>query len=248
MEIYYCTKNGPLPINEDSLLVNNILINNTSVNLKKHSKINKTINKFIICDGIGGMESGNEASRIVLQVFSKPIRKIDKSIVKILIEKSQELLEYYSVVNKVKLGTTIAGVIFNKKNCFSFNVGDTRIYKFNRKNIIQLSKDHTLAEFLYEKGELTEYYKDKHSSRHILTSALCSNYKFNLNNIHFNEFKLEKGDIIFICSDGVWNHFSSQELFKILEKTDNLKYSLNYLINNLKNISDDNYSFIAIKN
>ncbi|MHA4987305.1 PP2C family protein-serine/threonine phosphatase [Cetobacterium somerae] len=248
MEIYYSTHIGNRNKNEDSLLINKTLINNTNVDLKKYSSINKTINKFIICDGVGGNSDGEMASKFVLETFSKSFRNFNFNLIKTLIKEAQEKLNYYALINNIEsIGTTIAGVILGKENNIFFNVGDTRIYKVSKNKITQLSKDHSLAQLLYEKGELSKRSIPFHRSRHILTSSICGGESSFLPDIFFNTFELKKNEILFICSDGVWEQLDDNELLKILTSKLGLKKSLEFFTNSIRMSANDNISFIVIK-
>lgn len=248
MEVYYSTRKGNRITNEDSILINKKIFNNSEIKLKKYFIANKTINKFILCDGIGGINHGEIASKLVLEIFSKSFRNFNKSLVENFIELSYETLELYCLNNNIhQFGTTIAGVFLGLDTNLAFNLGDTRIYKITKENISQLSYDHTLAQRLFERGEISKEYISHHSSRNILTSAICSNFPFERETIHFNSFLLKKNDIIFICSDGIWEQIKEKELYLIFKKSKNFKLALNKILSNTEISPNDNLSFIAIK-
>lgn len=248
MEIYYSTQIGNRKKNEDSLLINTFLVNSSCIKLKKYSSINKTLNKFILCDGIGGTSSGEIASKIILETFSKSFRKFDSDLVKKILFDAQEKLNYYTMINDIRrMGSTVSGVILSENKNLAFNVGDTRIYKISRGSIFQLSKDHSLAQNLYEKGEISKEYIHLHQSRHILTSSISSGDSSTPPVIFFNSFELKKDDIIFICTDGIWEQFSEQKLLNFFIKKQEFKKSLESILDFIKQYPNDNMSFIAIK-
>ncbi|MGL5583535.1 MAG: PP2C family protein-serine/threonine phosphatase [Cetobacterium sp.] len=248
MEIYYCTQIGNRKKNEDSLLINKLLINTSSIRLKKYSSINKITNKFILCDGMGGHSSGEIASKIVLETFFKSFRKVDFNLIQKLLYHAREKLNYYAMINNINhMGTTISGVILSKNNNIIFNVGDTRIYKISKGSIIQLSKDHSYAQELCDKGVITKEYIPHHQSRHILTSSVSGGQSSSPPNIFFNTFDFIEDDILFICTDGVWEQLTEEKLLQIFNRKKIFKESLKTLSKIIEIYPNDNISFIAIK-
>lgn len=248
MEIYYSTQIGNRKKNEDSLLINKLIVSSSFVKLKKYSSINKTLNKFILCDGIGGTSSGEVASKIILETFLKSFRKFDSNFIKDLLFYAQEKLNYYTMINSIRrMGSTISGVILSEEKNLSFNVGDTRVYKVSQRSIFQLSKDHSLAQELYEKGEIPKEYIHLHQSRHILTSSISGGESSLPPTVFFNSFDFKKNDIIFICTDGIWEQIPEQKLLKIFTKKQEFKKSLESILDIINRHPNDNMSFIAIK-
>uniref|UniRef100_UPI003FEF8C80 PP2C family protein-serine/threonine phosphatase n=1 Tax=Fusobacterium mortiferum TaxID=850 RepID=UPI003FEF8C80 len=226
MEVFYSTQIGNRKKNEDSILINKNLINSPTLKLKKATNINKVTNKFIICDGIGGGSYGEKASQIVLEIFSKSFRQVDEKIIKELCYKAYEKLEWFSI---------------------AFNLGDTRIYKISATTIELLSKDHTLARELYERGEISKEYISFHSSRHILTKSISSGKLFTKEDVFFKEFSFKKDEIILICSDGIWEQLNDLEILKIFKKGKNFKKIIENFLSTVEREPNDNMSFIVIK-
>ncbi|MCF2699186.1 PP2C family serine/threonine-protein phosphatase [Fusobacterium mortiferum] len=248
MEVFYSTQIGNRKKNEDSILINKNLINSPTLKLKKATNINKVTNKFIICDGIGGGSYGEKASQIVLEIFSKSFRQVDEKIIKELCYKAYEKLEWFSIVNNINyIGTTIAGVLLNENKNIAFNLGDTRIYKISATTIELLSKDHTLARELYERGEISKEYISFHSSRHILTKSISSGKLFTKEDVFFKEFSFKKDEIILICSDGIWEQLNDLEILKIFKKGKNFKKIIENFLSTVEREPNDNMSFIVIK-
>lgn len=248
MEIYYSTQTGSRKKNEDSLLINKLLINTSSIKLKKYYSINKTINKFMLCDGIGGHSFGEIASKMILEIFLKSFRKFDSDLIKTLLYHAREKLSYYAMINGIiHIGSTVSGVILSEEKNIAFNVGDTRIYKISQGSIFQLSKDHSFAQELYEKGEISKEYIPFHQSRHILTSSISGGETSISPNIFFKTFDFKENDILFICTDGVWEQLTEQNLLKLFTPKNELKKSLEDLLKIIEQYPNDNISFIAIK-
>ena len=115
---------------------------------------------FFVCDGIGGNNAGNIASKetvdIINSLFKKAPRfKSTKDIINFIntaINEANENLLNISTINSnfYGLGTTITGVLISGKHAYSFNVGDSRVYGIKKNKIKQLTKDDSLVNLLLE--------------------------------------------------------------------------------------------------
>jgi serine/threonine protein phosphatase PrpC len=132
MIVYYYTNKGQRENNEDSLLINNSVINN---NMKNYEKIifKNNKGKFFISDGLGGEESGEIASQLILNelIASSNIDSIDNIHNEINFIKST-LDDYSAKHNNLVFGATLGGISLDEKS-FIINIGDTRVYKILKK-------------------------------------------------------------------------------------------------------------------
>lgn len=249
MEVYYFTAKGKREQNQDSLLLNNFLVNNISLDkVKKYTLKNKILNKFFISDGMGGYTNGELASKIILEKMNTRYRNYSKELIASLLNKTKEFLDYSVLVQHLPpFGGTIAGVIFSSNKNIIFNVGDTRVYKISKNQITLLSKDHSLAQNLIEDGVLNEHSLNYHPSRNILTSSLFGGDYKNISQINYNEFDLKKNEILLLCTDGVWEQFNNETLSKIFNSKIKFEKKIEKLYCISKNNPKDNISFIAIK-
>lgn len=112
---------------------------------------------FVVCDGMGGHNAGEVASRIAIETV---LSKYDE----LLTDKKEKLLEFIKYVNNLicdtskknancsNMGTTFSGLVFVNEKCNLLHVGDSRIYKFCNNELKQISKDHTEGCRLVEAG------------------------------------------------------------------------------------------------
>lgn len=248
MKVFFYSEKGFRKKNDDSLLLNSLLINNKDMTIpKSFIKLNKNTNKFFVSDGMGGYSNGEIASKIILETFKGIRSKFDELNIKKSLDNAINDMINFSSKNIIKvMGATISGVFLSKNNNVAFNVGDTRIYKISNKKIEMLSTDHSLAFQLYEDGFINKDMIRHHSSKNILTSSISNNkdIKFSLN---FTTFSFNDDDILLICSDGVWEQFDEKSILKNFISHGSFESSIGKFYKMVKRNPQDNISFIAIK-
>lgn len=203
--------------NEDSLLLK---VANTSMGQVVFAAI---------CDGIGGLNKGELASKEVIVAFDAwflhdlPILLREGFEVEILkkqwqqiVKKLNEAFIAYGKQYGCPIGTTLTAILFIEEKYYMFHIGDTRVYAINDK-IVQLTKDHTLVQKKIEVGTLTKEQAKLDSRRNILLQAVGTS-----KNIlpDFMVGDIEHNTTYLLCSDGFRNEFTEQEIFRYIKTTD----------------------------
>lgn len=176
---------------------------------------------LVVCDGMGGYKRGDFASKLVVDTlkehfinhghfFTKyqAINWIQKEIK----ETNKRIFEYSQEKEFKDMGTTVAIALIFKNKIITAYAGDSRIYFYNKNKILQISEDQTYVEELYKKGEITRDEMEVHPNRHTLTNAIGI---FPFPNLVFESFKNNKQSIL-ICSDGLYNNLTDEEIHSIL--------------------------------
>ncbi len=210
----------------------------------------------VICDGMGGAQSGALASEIAANaVFDRLTQNYrsdadDNSIRNTLItsltaantlvyEKSKE------DEDKKGMGTTCVGALVNKNKAYIASVGDSRAYLLDDNGIKQITNDHTIVEILYEQGKIEKDDKNNHEMSHIITKAIGT--EPDLDPDYF-EVELKQNSIILICTDGLTNYCSDELIYSYVYNKE-LERSLNDLIEYAKNKGGkDNITVAIISN
>ncbi len=249
MEIAFFTNIGHIrKNNEDAILIQDKLFSEVSFDEVQFLEIEDEYLIVAVADGMGGHEKGEIAAKITLEVLRREKPKTEEKL-KESLEKARDLMEYYKDKNPdaYGLGTAVAGLIKQSDYTIIFNVGDCRVYKKVGKFLRKLSKDHTLVEELIDKGYLDEFEAKTFPNKNILTSAVIGDdYQTELK-IFTREFKLKKGDIFIICSDGFWEVFEEEELEEIFN-SDDIKEISDKIFKNLQNkVLRDNITFVILK-
>lgn len=190
---------------------------------------------FVVADGMGGHERGELASSIAIKTLDNYLTTeiIKANKVNALcqaIQKANEFIFHESQINKscTGMGTTITATLFIDDQLYVGHIGDSRAYLIRDKNITLLTKDHSLVGELLRKGELTESEAYQHPHRNVLTRALGTEP---IVEIDIAEFKINSGDLLLLCTDGLYNLVKDGEILtEITKNGDDLKKSVNQLV------------------
>ncbi len=174
----------------------------------------------VVCDGMGGAAAGNLASQLALEEFTECIRGADYK--NLSNEQLCTLLETaVSAANKAVndrarserelhgMGTTLVGVVASQTKTAVINIGDSRAYKINSDGITKITRDHSLVEDMVRMGELTEQQAQEHPGKNLITRAVGTDSSVT-GDVFFPEIK--QGDYILLCSDGLSNLVTEQEI------------------------------------
>lgn len=179
----------------------------------------------IVCDGMGGARSGNIASKLAVDVFTGEIQrtfrssmkqeKIDSILTNALSLANKTVYEQSLISEEYKgMGTTLVAALFQKDQVTVVNVGDSRAYLFNEDGVSSITTDHSLVEMMVQRGELSREAAKFHPGKNLITRAVGTEASVDCDLFHH---QLNKGDSVLLCSDGLSNLMSDQEiLFEVV--------------------------------
>ena len=220
----------------------------------------------VVADGMGGHSAGEIASNIAVSVLAETIRKVNNQQLKIpdnflpkLAPVERKLLMAANLANAAiystaqssdiyrMMGTTLTGVLFDKDCATAVHVGDSRLYLFRDDKIIQITTDHSLATEHVRRGLLTRAEADRSKIQNVLTRAMGIK-----KNIEFDllKFPVKVGDILLLCSDGLYKGLSEKEMAKMLKEGHNMplvKLCKQLVRESNENDGQDNISAVLIK-
>ncbi len=225
--------------NEDSLLIGDLIINGLSSEkaIKRELKDPAILG---IADGLGGHTAGHIASEIVLfslrENFKRGVREVKELVNEAKKALDDNLREY---PERSGMATTLSFIFFERGEANIGHVGDTRIYRIN-DGIQLLTKDHTEAWEMYERGIIDYEGIRNYGARNVLTSALIAGSHLNDFEIFTCNVSFNKGDIFLLCSDGFWESFNDEEICEFVKT----KTPEDILAEALRRGGYDNISFI----
>ena len=209
----------------------------------------------VVCDGMGGAKSGNIASSLAAEVFVEEVRRVWKPLMdqeKIdQMLRSAAKLANFTVYDQAAqfaefdgMGTTLVAVFIKNRKATFINVGDSRAYGINQEGITQITKDHSLAQLMVDRGELTSETSKSFPGKNYITRAIGTEPIILCDIFHRD---LRKGDFILLCSDGLSNLMDDQEiLFEVVHGV-NKQQCCKRLLNIAKNRgAPDNVTSVLI--
>ena len=180
---------------------------------------------YILCDGMGGYEHGEVASKTVCLTIPHVLRRsmnfnsedlTDDDLLDCL-ERAYQELDKAAIDNSRKLGTTIALLYIGRKGITALHMGDSRIYHIRPNvGILYQSRDHSLASELFQAGEITYEEMLDYPKKNIVTRAMMpgKDNRMHPDIIHITD--IMSNDYFYMCSDGMLERMTNNQLFNIL--------------------------------
>lgn len=205
---------------------------------------------YAVCDGMGGEEYGEMAAYIAVKNIKKYDSKDLLSNVDKFIQNTNQLIcDEIEKNGGARMGTTLALLHIKNNKAYCYNIGDSRIYFYHCGKLLQLTKDHTQAQSMVDMGLLKYENMNAHKGKHRLTQHLgIFPEETIIQPFESEPVSLEKNDVFIICSDGVTDMLSEDELIKITESCVNSKKIVDMIINMaVDKGGKDNITVIAIQ-
>lgn len=173
---------------------------------------------FAVCDGMGGEEHGEKASLFAVETLKEFEEKdINKAIDEYVDTANKKICDLITENNGTRSGTTLALIYIKDGYANCYNIGDSRIYLIRKNKIQQISEDHTQCMQMIRLGVLTKEQAMKHKDRHVLTQHMGIFPDELIIQAHKAEpIKIQNNDILLLCSDGLTDMLSDDEILQIL--------------------------------
>lgn len=210
----------------------------------------------VVCDGMGGHAGGNVASSLAVKRISEDIKSnyrsgMKPSSVKNMLETAvvaanADVFDAAIKSNELRgMGTTVVAAVCSSDLCVVAHVGDSRCYRISEGKIIQVTKDHSLVQELVDAGVITPEEAINHPRKNIITRALGTNDDIE---VDFSDFFISDGDILLICTDGLTNHVSDEDIKKCFSDSNAFDYSDRLIKLANENGGSDNITAVVIVN
>lgn len=233
------SKNGGRKINEDSY---------------GHYKIND-YECFLVCDGLGGHSAGEIASKLVSETIIDSFREnpgIDDIKIADYINISQEKLLNAQKENRnqYNMKTTLVLLVSQGPFLKWAHIGDSRLYYFSEGIIKNCTLDHSVPQMLANIGDIKPNEIRYHEDRNKLLRVMGTEWEKPKYEISKEIKKVNKGDVLLLCTDGFWEHITEEEMEYTLEKSRRpekwLKLMEQKILKRAVNENMDNYTAIAV--
>jgi len=205
--------------NEDNYYVNGKCKTDSNVATEGYiDKIQRDSYIYAVCDGMGGGTSGEIASMIAVETLKKYQSTDIRRTITDYVQTANKLVCDRVIRNGgVRSGTTLALLFIRGNKAVSFNIGDSRVYLYRKGDLFLMSEDHTEAQRLANAGELTQEEADVHKTRNILTQYLgIFPDEMIVEPYVSEEVKLKKNDMLLLCSDGLTDMVSDDDIAETL--------------------------------
>ncbi len=207
---------------------------------------------FIVADGLGGHNLGEEASAAAVETIISgwDFNADDMSTqIKEKFEAANQKILELQHKNQCVMKTTAAVLAVNGNKAVMANSGDSRVYFFHKNELHSYTNDHSVAYKKYKAGEITREQIGTDEDQSCLLRNLGGTDRY-LPDITECDVSLESGDAFMLCSDGAWEYLKDMEILIDLLKAENARHWTELLIlrimERLNGENNDNLSIISV--
>ena len=203
------------------------IVRNSNQDAYFAGEISQEVTFAVVCDGMGGAKAGNVASTAAVKSISEYIANsyrsnmslddITKMLRNAIISANIEIYDMAAQNEQLQgMGTTVVAAVVRGGNAVVANVGDSRVYLVD-DNITQLTTDHSIVQTLIESGKITAEDAKVHPRKNVITRALGAESDVA---VDIAEYNLSENNTLLLCTDGLTNFVSEEDIFKTFKEND----------------------------
>lgn len=190
----------------------------------------------IVADGMGGHQGGDVASEMVVSHLGSTFEKnqsatIDELIRWLIFELNSEnkriLDKALHHTDLSGMGTTFVAVLMVDDTYIVANIGDSRCYRFREGTLKQLTEDHSLVNELVKHGDITPEDAKHHPQKNLITRSLGISKDVDADVTIYHSYT---NDYLLLCSDGLTNMVSDDQIQEILASKSTLQEKCDTLV------------------
>ncbi len=178
----------------------------------------------IVCDGMGGANAGNVASECAVRTISDYLKRsyrdgmtsnqIENILRSAVVTANSTVYDMSRKdENLFGMGTTVILLLVVGNTGYVLHIGDSRLYIYTSETFKQITVDHSIVQNMIDSGKITPDEAKNHPSKNIITRALGVNEEVNAD---MDFISLSENDIVLLCSDGLTNFVSDEDIKEIL--------------------------------
>lgn len=218
------------------------------------------VSLLLVADGVGGHEGGAVASKLAVETIRSVISKavllahsgggyaenwLEISLYHAIEEANKTLLEQQQVQPQLAhMATTIVALLVQGGDAALSHLGDSRCYVYQHSVLTQMTEDHTVLQKLLNEGKINQTQFNELPMHHMISNALGLTQN---PEIYTQRFELDKNAFYLLCSDGLTNCLSDEDISTILQNTPDLNDCVDTLITQANdNGGFDNISVVLL--
>lgn len=193
---------------------------------------------LVVCDGMGGANAGNVASRFAVDSFVESFRAgltqgmSNDEIGRLLQQGADDANETVFTLAARQpefrgMGTTLVAAYVSEDGTVLVNVGDSRAYRIADGMAEQLTEDHSYVQDLLRRGKVTPEEARRHPHKNLITRAVGVDSYVESDVV---ETTLKAGETLLLCSDGLSGPVEDDEIARIVTQAQSLEDAANALI------------------
>ncbi len=209
----------------------------------------------IVADGMGGHKAGDVASRMTVDQLSSYFLEDGEEAFSTRDHKKKWLSDRVQMINRSVydhsvenleckgMGTTLIAALIEGNEGILCHIGDSRAYLIN-ESIEQITRDHSYVNVLVDSGEISQEEAEEHPKKNWIVRALGTEAEIEREMI---DFSFGEAAYLLICSDGLSNKISKEELASIVRSAVPLSQKGQELVTLANDLGgEDNISLILL--
>ncbi len=214
-----------------------------------------------VADGVGGSAGGEVASQLTVKTMYRVVKRailqsnsgggygkkwLNLTLARAIKKANIEVIKQQAINEELEnMATTIVALLIHKNKMALSHLGDSRCYQFKNNKLKQKTQDHTLLQLMLNRGEITQENFDVSPMHHMICKAVGSKEDVSLS---VEEFEIDPQSTYLLCSDGLTDCLSDEQIEKILIKFESLDEAVEELIISANNHGGvDNISVVLVK-
>lgn len=209
---------------------------------------------FLVCDGVGGHDNGEVASRIICEFLPQYFanNQVDihdeeclESALKFVEKKMNDYIKLNIEASKMASTLTLLCLSKEEDKALIGWIGDSRVYHIRDGKILFQTKDHSEVQSLVDMGEISEEEAENHPRKNIITRAVSGKDSTRIDQKIISNIKAN--DYFFLCTDGILENLNKSVIKKWFVKENSPEEIKSLILNNALNNTKDNFSMYLIK-
>ena len=209
----------------------------------------------MVADGMGGHNSGELASKMMCSIVKQYIisdydpsmdyMEMEELIRAAFAEANLEIYRASLNEENIGMGTTATLAFIYDGKLITAHVGDSRCYKITDNDIQQITTDHSYVNELLRNGQISASDAEMHPNRNIITRAIGTDMTVKVD----MDIKTYMGETILICSDGLSNMISDEQIFETIKNSEEIQEAVEKMVELAnKKGGSDNITVLAFNN
>jgi len=236
-EVAYHSERGARPMNEDRVAV--------------AERDNAVL--MVVADGLGGHRGGEIAAEILVQTVVRAFQTVRSAIITrpsaflalgILQAHQAILRRAQESAGAIQPRTTCVICLVQNGYAYWAHVGDSRLYHFRHGRLVQRTQDHSTVEELRQDGLVSEEEMRSHPSKGKLTKCVGGPNKPTI--ALGEETLLSRDDVLLLCSDGLWEAHTPEELVGFLDRHETLDEAVAVMLDSAVHKMDDGCDNVSV--
>ncbi len=212
---------------------------------------------FVVADGLGGRTQGEVASELAVNTIrdvyyqdtnediAASLRRAVENANTLIWQKNGEKFQDATEDKKAQgMGTTCVAVVLQDTHVYVANAGDSFAYIMRAEQVMQIAQDHSWVAEQVQAGLLTKEQARSHEKRNLITRCLGTSPDVD---VYVASETVQDGDVLLLCTDGLWSLVEEDELRSIVEQYDPQESAKRLVERANENGGPDNITAVVVR-